>query len=258
MRRLHRQELPPYLYHGTSGWRSNCELAIQVTPRAASSSGCTFYYSDNAVYLTEGVRGAIAPQFISAVVILQSGEVITSPRAGTAPTGEAVAAGLRRAREARGGYMCAAFVALLCQWPLLTLVPYWCAQAGAETLVWCPQLSEQVRMPTLDSPRCTAVGDFPRGRVPRALRPTVGWPMDWPAGPLQFASVSTCTLPAAVPASTFCLCHFLPGHVVSKLDCVVPGGCSGVLLGQRPLWVPLALTCRTRRIPWILSCVVPR
>ena len=86
MRRLHRQELPPYLYHGTSGWRSNCELAIQVTPRAASSSGCTFYYSDNAVYLTEGVRGAIAPQFISAVVVLQSGEVITSPRAGTAPT----------------------------------------------------------------------------------------------------------------------------------------------------------------------------
>ncbi|CAE7336498.1 unnamed protein product, partial [Symbiodinium sp. KB8] len=32
-------------------------------------------------YLDGGVRGAIAPQFISAVVILQSGEVITSPRA---------------------------------------------------------------------------------------------------------------------------------------------------------------------------------
>ena len=116
--------------------------------------------------LTEGVRGTIAPQFISAVVVLQSGEVITSPRAGTAPTGEAVAAGLRRAREARGGYMCAAFVALFCQWPLLTLVPYWCAQAAAETLVWYPQLSEQVGMPMLDSPRCTAVGDLPRGRVP--------------------------------------------------------------------------------------------
>ena len=261
MRRLHRQELPPYLYHGTragnyrsilrngllaggpsgcrtdihlvehlpdsgrrvlSGWRSNCELAIQVTPRAASSSGCTFYYSDNAVYLTEGVRGAIAPQFISAVVILQSGEVITSPRAGTAPTGEAVAAGLRRAREARGDYMCAAFVALFCHWPLLVLVPYWCAQAAAETLVWYPQLSEQVRLPTLDSLRCTVVGDLPRGRVPRALKSTVGWPMDWPAGPLQFASVSPCTLPAAVRASTLCLCHSLPGHVVSKLDCVVP------------------------------------
>ena len=118
--------------------------------------------------------------------------------------------------------MCAAIVALFCQWPLLTLVPYWCAQAAAETLVWYPQLSEQVRLPTLDSLRCTAVGDLPRGRVPRALRPTVGWPMDWPAGPLQFASVSTCTLPAAVRASTFCLCHFLPGRVVSKLDCVVP------------------------------------
>ena len=138
MQRVRRRDLPPFLYHGTrawnyesiarrgllagagcrtdihlvehlpdsgrrvlSGWRSNCELAIQVTPQAASSSGCTFYYSDNAVYLTEGVRGTIAPQFISAVVILQSGEVITSPRVGTAPTGEAVAAGLRRAREAR-------------------------------------------------------------------------------------------------------------------------------------------------------------
>ncbi|CAE7323777.1 unnamed protein product, partial [Symbiodinium microadriaticum] len=189
MRRLHRQELPPYLYHGTragnyrsilrsgllaggpsgcrtdiqlvehlpdsgqrvlSGWRSNCELAIQVTPQAASSSGCTFYYSDNEVYLTEGVRGAIAPQFISAVVILQSGEVITSPRAGTAPSGEAVAAGLRRAREARGGYTCAVFVALLCQWPLLTLVPYWCAQAAADTLVWYPQLPAQAHCQMAD------------------------------------------------------------------------------------------------------------
>ena len=111
----------------------------------------------------------------------------------------------RLTRLNTGGYMCAAIVALFCQWPLLTLVPYWCAQAAAETLVWYPQLSEQVRMPTLDSLRCTAVGDLPRGRVPRALRPTVGWPMDWPAGPLQFASVSTCALPAAVRASTFCL-----------------------------------------------------
>ena len=228
-----------------SGWRSNCELAIQVTPQAASSGGCTFYCSDNGVYLTEGVRGAIAPQFISAVVILQSGEVITSPRVGTAPTGKAVAAGLRRAREARGGYMCAAIVALFCQWPLLALVPYWCAQAAAEALVWYPQLPEQVRMPTLDSLRCTAVGDLPRARVPRALRPTVGWPMDWPAAPLQLASVSTCTLHATVRTSTFYLCHLLPGRVVSKLDCVV-------LLGKRPLWVPLALTCRTRRIPRIL------
>ena len=104
MQRVRRRVLPPFLYHGTrawnyesiarrgllaggpsgrrtdihlvehlpdsgrrvlSGWRSNCELAIQVTPQAASSSGCTFYYSDNAVYLTEGVRGTIAPQFIS-------------------------------------------------------------------------------------------------------------------------------------------------------------------------------------------------
>ena len=55
-----------------------------------------------------------------------------------------------------------------------------------------------------------------------SLSQTVGWPMDWPAGPLQFASVSTCTLPAAVRASTFCLCHFLPGRVVSKLHYVVP------------------------------------
>ena len=261
MQRLRRQELPPYLYHGTragnyksilrsgllaggpsgchtdihlvehlpysgrrvlSGWRSNCELAIQVTPQAASSGGCTFYYSDNGVYLTEGVRGAIAPQFISAVVILQSGEVITSPRVGTAPTGEAVAAGLRRAREARGGYMCAAIVALFCHWPLLALVPYWCAQAAAEALVWYPQLPEQVRTPTFESLRCTAVGDLPRAHVPRALEPTVGWPMDWPVGPLQFASVSTCTLHATVRTSTFYLCHLLPGRVVSKLDCVVP------------------------------------
>ena len=184
-----------------------------MTPQAASSSGCTFYCSDNAVYLTEGVRGAIAPQFISAVVILQSGEVITSPRAGTAPTGEAVAAGLRRAREARGGYMCAVFVALFCQWPLVTLVPHWCAQAA---LVWSPQFSEQVRMPTLDSPRCTTVDDLHCDRVPQALRPTASRPMEWTAGPLRLASVNIHTLQTTVRASTYHPNHFLPGLVASS------------------------------------------
>ena len=210
------EHLPDSGQRVLSGWRSNCELAIQVTPQAASSSGCTFYYSDNEVYLTEGVRGAIAPQFISAVVILQSGEVITSPRAGTAPSGEAVAAGLRRAREARGGYTCAVFVALLCQWPLLTLVPYWCAQAAADTLVWYPQLPAQARMPTIDLPRYTTVDDLHCGRVPQALRPTARWPMGWTAESLRLASVSTHTLHAAVRASTCHPCHFLPGRVASN------------------------------------------
>ena len=130
MRRLRRRELPPYLYHGTrlqvhpacgllaggpsgcrtdihlvehlpasgqrilSGWRATCELAIQVDSRRADAGGCSFYVSDNDVYLTEGVDGALSPAFISAVVILATGEVITSPAAGTAPSGEAVDAGL--------------------------------------------------------------------------------------------------------------------------------------------------------------------
>ncbi|OLP76823.1 tRNA 2'-phosphotransferase 1, partial [Symbiodinium microadriaticum] len=102
MQRMRCRDLPPYLYHGTrarnyesivrrgilaggpsgcrtdihlvehlpnsgqrvlSGWRSNCELAIQVAPQAADSGECTSYCSDNGVYLTEGVRGAISPQF---------------------------------------------------------------------------------------------------------------------------------------------------------------------------------------------------
>ena len=258
MRKLRRQELPPYLYHGTragnyrsilrsgllaggpsgcrtdihlvehlpdsgqrvlSGWRSNCELAIQVTPQAASSGGCTFYKSDNGVYLTEGVRGAIAHQFISAVVILQSGEVITSPKAGTAPSGEAVAAGLRRAHEARGGYMCAAFVAPLCQWPLLAIVPYWCAQVAAATLVWHTQFPAQAMMPMLDLPRYKAVKELHHGRVPQVLRTTAGWPMDWPVGPLNLVSFSTGTLLADIHASKFCPCRFSPGRVASNSEC---------------------------------------
>ena len=46
--------------------------------------------------------------------------------------------------------------------------------------------------------------------------------MDWQAGPLHFASVSTHTLPAAVRASTFYPCHFLPGRVASNLESAVP------------------------------------
>ena len=160
----HDRELPPYLYHGTrgpelwfhcetrpsswrplwvpdgypdslSGWRSNCELAIQVASRTADSGGCTFCCSDNGVYLTEGVGGAIPPEFISAVVILHTGEVITSPTAGTAPSGEAVEAGLRRARR---GYMCAtcSVVALICKCQLLVLLHCWHAQVVPGLFEW--------------------------------------------------------------------------------------------------------------------------
>ena len=60
------------------------------------ASGCVFYRSDNGVFLTEGVRGSIPPRYISAVVRLRTGEIITSPTEGTAPSKDAVTAGLRR------------------------------------------------------------------------------------------------------------------------------------------------------------------
>ena len=242
MRRLRRRELPPYLYHGTrsrncrsilrggllaggpsgcrtdihlvehlpdsgqrvlSGWRSNCELAIQVDSRRADAGGCTFYVSDNDVYLTEGADGAISPAFISAVVILATGEVITSPTAGTAPSGEAVEAGLRRARR---GYMCVICTALACSGRCSFAVFFPCCfpQAGTGLFKWSTR--------------------HPAGAasVPcQALRPTARQPMDWPAGPLRVASVSTHALPAAVRASTFYPCHFLPGRFASNLESAV-------------------------------------
>ena len=263
MQRMRRRDLPPYLYHGTrawnyesiarrgllaggpsgcrtdihlvehlpnsgqkvlSGWRSNCELAIQVAPQAATSGGCTFYCSDNGVYLTEGVRGAIAPQFISAVVILQTGEIITSPRAGTAPSGEAVAAGLRRAREARGRYMCAvcSLVALLCQWPLLALVPSWCTQVEAGALVWHAQFPTQAGMLMLALPRYQTLGEQRNGRVPKALRKTDGWTLDWPVGSLHHTlSFSTRALLADTHDSKCHPCHFSPSRVNSSSECTV-------------------------------------
>ena len=93
------EHLPSSGQRVVSGWRPDCEIAVQVAPQAAESGGCVFYRSDNGVYLTEGVRGSIPPRYISAVVILRTGEVITSPTKGTAPSGEAVDAGLRRARR---------------------------------------------------------------------------------------------------------------------------------------------------------------
>ena len=124
-----------------SGWRSNCELAIQVDSRQADAGGCTFYVSDNDVYLTEGVDGAISPEFISAVVILATGEVITSPSAGTAPSGEAVEAGLRRARR---GYMCVICTDLACSGKCRFAVFFPCCflQAGTGFFKWSTRHQE--------------------------------------------------------------------------------------------------------------------
>ena len=135
------------------------------------------------------------------------------------PSGEAVAEGLRRAREARGGYMHAVFAALLCQWPLLAIVSYWCAQVAPAALVWHTQFSEQAVLPMLALPRYKTVIELHHGRVPTAWRTTAGWPLDWPVGPLRSLAFSTGTLLADIQNSTCHSYHFPPSRVASNAKC---------------------------------------
>ncbi|OLP94586.1 putative tRNA 2'-phosphotransferase [Symbiodinium microadriaticum] len=181
MRRLRQHELPPFVYHGTrswcyqsirragllaggpsgsrtdihlvenfpesgrvlSGWRASCEIAIQVDTRRAAAGGSTFFVSDNDVFITEGVDGVLSPAFISAVVILASGEVITSPRVGTAPSGEAVVG------------------TSLCQWstrnqdllsPLTPTAPNGVAEPARGTPLWSPGDDDSEDHPLLSTP----------------------------------------------------------------------------------------------------------
>ena len=238
MRRLRQHELPPFVYHGTrswcyksivragllaggpsgnrtdihlvehfpesgrvlSGWRASCELAIQVDTRRAAAGGCTFFVSDNDVFITEGVDGILSPAFISAVVILASGEVITSPKAGTAPSGEAVEAGLRRVRR---GYMSVLRNALACLdgFGFDVFLPCCFSQVGASLCKW--------------STRNLAGAAF---ILSSALRSTVHQPMHWQVSPLRVASVNIHALPTAARASTVYPCHFIHGRIASNLQ----------------------------------------
>ena len=238
MRRLRQHELPPFVYHGTrswcyksivragllaggpsgsrtdihlvehfpesgrvlSGWRASCELAIQVDTRRAAAGGCTFFVSDNDVFITEGVDGVLSPAFISAVVILASGEVITSPKAGTAPSGEAVEAGLRRVRR---GYMSVLRNALACLdgFGFDVFLPCCFSQVGASLCKW--------------STRNLAGAAF---ILSSALRSTVHQPMHWQVSPLRVASVNIHALPTAARASTVYPCHFIHGRIASNLQ----------------------------------------
>ncbi|CAE7279329.1 tRNA 2'-phosphotransferase 1 [Symbiodinium microadriaticum] len=126
MQRVRRKDLPPYLYHGTRAW--NYE---SIARRGLLAGGPSGRRTD--IHLVEHLPN--------------------SGRKG----------GLRRAREARGGYMCAVFAAL----------------------VWSPQFSEQVRMPTLDSPR-----------------PTASRPMEWTAGDDESEDAPPPPAPTAPSVST--------------------------------------------------------
>ena len=182
-----------------SGWRASCEIAIQVDTRRAAAGGCTFFVSDNDVFITEGVDGVLSPAFISAVVILASGEVITSPRAGTAPSGEAVEAGLRRARR---GYMSVICSALACLdgFGCAVFLPCRFSQVGTSLCQWSTR--NQAGTAFILSP---------------ALRSAAHKTMHWPVSPLRVASVNTNALPTAARASTVYPCHFIHGRVASNL-----------------------------------------
>ena len=236
MRRLRQHELPPFVYHGTrswcyqsirragllaggpsgsrtdihlvenfpesgrvlSGWRASCEIAIQVDTRRAAAGGSTFFVSDNDVFITEGVDGVLSPAFISAVVILASGEVITSPRVGTAPSGEAVEAGIRRARQR---YMRVTCFALACLDGIgcAVFLPCCSPQVGTSLCQWSTR-----------NPAGTAFILNP------ALRSAARKKMHWPVSPLQAASVSIQVLPTAARALTAYSCHFIHGRVASN------------------------------------------
>ena len=82
-----------------SGMRTDCDIALVISPQAAAEAGCIFYRSSNEVYLTEGLEGTLPPKFIRAVIIMETREMITSESTATAPTWDAVCEGLLRAEQ---------------------------------------------------------------------------------------------------------------------------------------------------------------
>merc|ERR1719150_1163938 len=59
-----------------SGMRASCEVLIWVDVCMAEAAGMVFYRSANGVILTEGIDGAIQPQFFSRVVDRKTGAVL--------------------------------------------------------------------------------------------------------------------------------------------------------------------------------------
>ena len=82
-----------------SGMRTDCDIALVISPQAAAEAGCIFYRSSNEVYVTEGLEGILPPKFIRAVIIMETREMITSESATTAPSWDAVCEGLLRAEQ---------------------------------------------------------------------------------------------------------------------------------------------------------------
>ena len=82
-----------------SGMRTDCDIALVVSPQAAAEAGCTFYRSSNGVFLTEGLEGILPPKFIRAVIIMETRELVTSECATAAPSWNAVCEGLLRAEQ---------------------------------------------------------------------------------------------------------------------------------------------------------------
>ena len=70
-----------------SGMRTDCDIALVISPQAAAEAGCIFYRSSNEVYLTEGLEGTLPPEFIRAVIIIETREMITSESTTTAHLG---------------------------------------------------------------------------------------------------------------------------------------------------------------------------
>jgi 2'-phosphotransferase len=63
----------------TSGMRQNCEIAVYVDLPRAARDGVPFYRSQNNVLLSDGINGAVPPQYIERIVHIKQKTQIYPP-----------------------------------------------------------------------------------------------------------------------------------------------------------------------------------